>query len=109
VERAIPLAGEPPALIDCCFAWLLTMARHGTGRRSSPTRFLRLPTPAGKLCSLPVEFSYLMTNVSQQGCGVLPEVKSSWWLKMPPIPKQLWSESLESYLVWDARTPSCVE
>ena len=29
---------EPPALIDCCFAWLLTMARHGTGRRISPIR-----------------------------------------------------------------------
>ena len=29
---------EPPALIDCCFAWLLTMARHGTGRRILPIR-----------------------------------------------------------------------
>lgn len=29
---------EPPLLIDCCFAWLLSIARHGTGSRLSPRR-----------------------------------------------------------------------
>lgn len=29
---------EPPALIETCFAWLLTIARHGTGTRFSPLR-----------------------------------------------------------------------
>jgi AraC-like DNA-binding protein len=30
--------GEPRVLIDCCFAWILTLARHGTGTRISPLR-----------------------------------------------------------------------
>jgi AraC-like DNA-binding protein len=29
---------EPPVLIECCFAWVLSTARHGTGRRISPLR-----------------------------------------------------------------------
>jgi AraC-like DNA-binding protein len=29
---------EPPMLIDCCFAWVLSIARHGTGMRLSPLR-----------------------------------------------------------------------
>jgi len=29
---------EPRALIDCCFAWLQTIARHGTGTHLSPLR-----------------------------------------------------------------------
>jgi AraC-like DNA-binding protein len=29
---------EPPVLIDCCFAWVLSTARHGTGTRLSPLR-----------------------------------------------------------------------
>ena len=29
---------EPPALIECCFAWVLSTARHGTGTRLSPLR-----------------------------------------------------------------------
>lgn len=29
---------EPPLLIDCCFAWLLSTARHGTGTRLVPLR-----------------------------------------------------------------------
>ena len=29
---------EPPALIECCFAWVLSVARHGTGTRLSPLR-----------------------------------------------------------------------
>jgi AraC-like DNA-binding protein len=29
---------EPPVLIDCCFAWVLSLARHGTGTRISPLR-----------------------------------------------------------------------
>jgi AraC-like DNA-binding protein len=29
---------EPPALIECCFAWVLSIARHGTGARLSPLR-----------------------------------------------------------------------
>jgi AraC-like DNA-binding protein len=35
-----PLADEvePPVLNDCCFAWVLSVARHGTGTRLSPLR-----------------------------------------------------------------------
>lgn len=29
---------EPPVLTDCCFAWVLSTARHGTGTRLSPLR-----------------------------------------------------------------------
>jgi AraC-like DNA-binding protein len=29
---------EPPVLIECCFAWVLSVARHGTGTRLSPIR-----------------------------------------------------------------------
>src|SRR5258708_9982506 len=29
---------EPPVLIECCFAWVLSLARHGTGTRLSPLR-----------------------------------------------------------------------
>jgi AraC-like DNA-binding protein len=29
---------EPPVLIDCCFAWILSIARCGTGTRLSPIR-----------------------------------------------------------------------
>jgi AraC-like DNA-binding protein len=29
---------EPPVLIDCCFAWVLSIARHGTDTRLSPLR-----------------------------------------------------------------------
>lgn len=29
---------EPRVLVDCCFAWMLTIARHGTGTRISPLR-----------------------------------------------------------------------
>src|SRR2546427_3327856 len=29
---------EPPVLIECCFAWVLSTARHGTGTQLSPHR-----------------------------------------------------------------------
>ena len=29
---------EPPVLIECAFAWVLSIARHGTGTRISPVR-----------------------------------------------------------------------
>jgi AraC-like DNA-binding protein len=29
---------EPPVLNECCFAWILSIARHGTGTRLSPLR-----------------------------------------------------------------------
>ena len=29
---------EPAVLIECCFAWVLSVARHGTGTRVSPLR-----------------------------------------------------------------------
>jgi AraC-like DNA-binding protein len=29
---------EPTVLIECCFAWVLSVARHGTGTRISPVR-----------------------------------------------------------------------
>ncbi len=31
-------AVEPPVLNECCFAWVLSIARHGTGTRLSPLR-----------------------------------------------------------------------
>jgi AraC-like DNA-binding protein len=31
-------AVEPPVLNECCFAWVLSIARHGTGSRLSPLR-----------------------------------------------------------------------
>jgi hypothetical protein len=34
----LALAAEPPDLIDCCFAWLLSIERHGTGQRISSLR-----------------------------------------------------------------------
>jgi AraC-like DNA-binding protein len=30
--------GEPPVLNECCFAWTLSVARHGTGTRLAPLR-----------------------------------------------------------------------
>lgn len=40
---------EPPVLIECAFAWVLSIARHGTGTRFSPLRveFLQ-PRPHAK-------------------------------------------------------------
>jgi AraC-like DNA-binding protein len=29
---------EPPVLNECCFAWILSMGRHGTGTRLAPVR-----------------------------------------------------------------------
>ncbi|MGA7295092.1 MAG: AraC family transcriptional regulator [Terriglobales bacterium] len=29
---------EPPVLMECCFAWVLSTARHGTGTRLTPLR-----------------------------------------------------------------------
>ena len=29
---------EPPVLNECCFAWVLSIARHGTGKRLTPVR-----------------------------------------------------------------------
>src|SRR5271165_4827488 len=29
---------EPAVLVECCFAWVLSVARHGTGTRLSPLR-----------------------------------------------------------------------
>jgi AraC-like DNA-binding protein len=41
---------EPPVLTDCCFAWVLSIARHGTGTRLSPMRmeFVQ-PRPHAKI------------------------------------------------------------
>jgi AraC-like DNA-binding protein len=41
---------EPPVLNECCFAWLLSIARLGTGTRLSPVRveFIR-PRPHAKI------------------------------------------------------------
>lgn len=35
---------EPPVLTECCFAWLQTIGRHGSGRRISPVRIEFLQT-----------------------------------------------------------------
>jgi AraC-like DNA-binding protein len=37
---------EPPILIECAFAWLLSIGRHGTGTRLSPVRVELLQTRA---------------------------------------------------------------
>jgi len=34
---------EPPVLNECCFAWVLSIARHGTGTRLSPLRVEFVP------------------------------------------------------------------
>ena len=51
---------EPPVLIECAFAWVLSIARHGTGTRLSPLR---------------VEFVQARSNVKAMerhfGCSVL--------------------------------------
>jgi len=52
---------EPPALIDCCFAWVLSVVRLGTGTRLSPLRVeFRQPRSHAKLFErhfgCPVEF-----------------------------------------------------
>jgi AraC-like DNA-binding protein len=37
---------EPPILNECCFAWVVSIARHGTGTRLSPVRVeFALPRP----------------------------------------------------------------
>ena len=51
---------EPPVMIECAFAWVLSIARHGTGTRLSPLR---------------VEFVQARSNVKAMerhfGCPVL--------------------------------------
>ena len=40
---------EPPILNECCFAWVLSIARRGTGTRIAPIRVeFALPRPALK-------------------------------------------------------------
>jgi AraC-like DNA-binding protein len=34
----LAIEAEPPVLVDYCFAWMLTIARHGTGLPVSPVR-----------------------------------------------------------------------
>jgi AraC-like DNA-binding protein len=46
---------EPAALIEYCFAWLLTIARHGTGTRLSPLR-LELVQPRAHVKALERHF-----------------------------------------------------
>jgi AraC-like DNA-binding protein len=41
---------EPPVLNECCFAWVLSIARHGTGTRISPLRVeFVYPRPHAKM------------------------------------------------------------
>jgi AraC-like DNA-binding protein len=51
---------EPPVLIECCFAWVLSVARHGTGTRLSPLR-VELVQPRGHVKTIERHF----------GCPVL--------------------------------------
>jgi len=51
---------EPPVLIECCFAWVLSVARHGTGTRISPLR-VELVQPRGHVKTMERHF----------GCPVL--------------------------------------
>jgi AraC-like DNA-binding protein len=51
---------EPPVLIECCFAWVLSVARHGTGTRLSPLR-VELVQPRGHVKTMERHF----------GCPVL--------------------------------------
>lgn len=46
---------EPTVLIECCFAWVLSVARHGTGSRISPLR-VELVQPRAHLKSIERHF-----------------------------------------------------
>ena len=66
---------EPPVLIECAFAWVLSIARHGTGTRLSPLR---------------LEFIQPRTNVKtierHFGCPVVcgtPRTRSCFGLPIP--------------------------
>src|SRR5277367_5805357 len=42
----LALEDEPDVLTDVCFAWVLCIARHGTGKRVSPVRLELMRRPA---------------------------------------------------------------
>lgn len=56
----LAVEAEPPVLVEHCFAWLLTIARHGSGTRLSPVR-LELVQPR----------SYVKTLEKHFGCAVV--------------------------------------
>jgi Arabinose-binding domain of AraC transcription regulator, N-term len=39
---------EPQILTDYCFAWMLSLARHGTGKQLTPLRVEYVPQPANQ-------------------------------------------------------------
>jgi AraC-like DNA-binding protein len=51
---------EPPVLTECCFAWVLSIARHGTGTRISPLRVELVQTRP-----------HMKTIERHFGCGVI--------------------------------------
>jgi AraC-like DNA-binding protein len=51
---------EPHVLVECCFAWVLSIGRHGTGTRISPWR-VELAQPRGHVKAIERHF----------GCAVL--------------------------------------
>jgi len=51
----LAVEAEPHVLIEHCFAWMLTIARHGSGTRISPVR-LELVQPRGHLKALERHF-----------------------------------------------------
>jgi Arabinose-binding domain of AraC transcription regulator, N-term len=57
---------EPPVLIECAFAWVLSIARHGTGIRLSPLR-LEFLQPRQHLKTIERHFDCLRSS-TQRDC-----------------------------------------
>jgi hypothetical protein len=78
---------EPPILIDCCFAWVLSTARVGTGTRLSPLR-VELVQPRSHLKAIERHFgcpvacgghhNALVFRTADAQRGSLPVMLSFW-------------------------------
>ena len=78
---------EPPILIDCCFAWLLSTARVGTGTRLSPSASSwfnrgRTSKPWNVILDVPSSAKAIATLSSfappTPSAGSLPAMPSFW-------------------------------
>jgi AraC-like DNA-binding protein len=67
---------EPPALIDHCFAWMLTIARRGTGTKMSPLR-LELVQPRAHMRVLERHFGCEIVRGSARNAIVFRESDSA--------------------------------
>ncbi len=78
---------EPDVLTDFCFAWVLCIARHGTGTRLSPLRLELARPPAhakilGRHFGCPVVFgaarNAIVFRARMPLCPLSPATPSSW-------------------------------